>query len=144
MSAGLKGGCRDVERREGRMRRLGAKKILLNFSLFLLYYMSFVIQHYITLTAPYMPLHKSAEKRLRQSERRNARNRARKKEMKVLVKTMQKLIDTSADKAAVEVAYRSAVQKIDRLGVKNYIHPNKASRKKSQLTRLMNSYGKAE
>ncbi len=40
-----------------------------------------------------MPLHKSAEKRLRQSERRNARNRSRKKELKVLVKTMQKLID---------------------------------------------------
>lgn len=139
MSAGLKGGGRD--RVAGKP---CAKKILLNFSLFLLYYMPFVIQHYIILTAPYMPLHKSAEKRLRQSERRNARNRARKKEMKVLVKTMQKLIDTSADKAVVEVAYRSAVQKIDRLGVKNYIHPNKASRKKSQLTRLMNSYGKAE
>ncbi|NTW68338.1 MAG: 30S ribosomal protein S20 [Chlorobiaceae bacterium] len=91
-----------------------------------------------------MPLHKSAEKRLRQSERRNARNRARKKELKVLVKTMQKLIDTRADKAEVEVAYRSAVQKLDRLGVKNYIHANKASRKKSQLTRLLNSYGKAE
>ncbi len=91
-----------------------------------------------------MPLHKSSEKRLRQSEKRNARNRARKKEMKVLVKTMQKLIDTSADKAVVEVAYRSAVQKIDRLGVKNYIHANKASRKKSQLTRLLNSYVKAD
>ena len=91
-----------------------------------------------------MPLHKSAEKRLRQSERRNARNRARKKELKVLVKTMQKLIDTRADKAEVEVAYRSAVQKLDRLGVKSYIHPNKASRKKSQLTRLLSSYVKVE
>jgi small subunit ribosomal protein S20 len=67
-----------------------------------------------------MPLHKSAEKRLRQSERRNARNRSRKKELKVLVKNMQKLIDTSADKAVVDA--------------------NKASRKKSQLTRLLNSY----
>ena len=86
-----------------------------------------------------MPLHKSAEKRLRQSERRNARNRSRKKELKVLVK----LIDTSADKAVVEVAYRSAVQKLDRLGVKNYIHANKASRKKSQLTRLLNNYVQA-
>jgi len=87
-----------------------------------------------------MPLHKSAEKRLRQSERRNARNRERKKELKVLVKTMQKLIDTSVDKATVEVAYRAAVQKLDRLGVKSYIHTNKASRKKSQLTRLFNNY----
>jgi small subunit ribosomal protein S20 len=89
-----------------------------------------------------MPLHKSAEKRLRQSEKRNARNRARKKELKVLVKNMQKLIDIRADKSEVEVAYRSAVQKLDRLGVKNYIHANKASRKKSQLTRLLNSYTK--
>ncbi len=90
-----------------------------------------------------MPLHKSAEKRLRQSEKRNARNRARKKELKVLLKTVQKLVDTSADKAQVEVAYRAAVQKLDRLGVKNYIHFNKASRKKSQLTKLVNGYVKA-
>ncbi len=91
-----------------------------------------------------MPLHKSAEKRLRQSERKNARNRARKKELKVLLKNMQKLIDARADRNEVEAAYRSAVQKLDRLGVKRYIHPNKASRKKSQLTRLFNNYGKAE
>ncbi|ACD89414.1 MAG: 30S ribosomal protein S20 [Chlorobium limicola] len=91
-----------------------------------------------------MPLHKSAEKRLRQSERKNARNRARKKELKVLLKNMQKLIDARADKSEVEAAYRSAVQKLDRLGVKRYIHANKASRKKSQLTRLFNNYGKAE
>ncbi|MBM3162091.1 MAG: 30S ribosomal protein S20 [Chlorobi bacterium] len=91
-----------------------------------------------------MPLHKSAEKRLRQSERRNARNRARKKELKVVLKNMQKLIDSRADKSEVEAAYRSAVQKLDRLGVKRYIHANKASRKKAQLTRLLNSYGKAE
>jgi len=43
-----------------------------------------------------MPLHKSAEKRLRQSDRKNARNRARKKELKVLVKNMQKLVDAGA------------------------------------------------
>ncbi|MBN1279447.1 MAG: 30S ribosomal protein S20 [Chlorobium sp.] len=91
-----------------------------------------------------MPLHKSAEKRLRQSERRNARNRARKKELKVLLKNMQKLIDSRADKSAVEAAYRSAVQKLDRLGVKRYIHANKASRKKAQLTRLFNSYAQGE
>ena len=87
-----------------------------------------------------MPLHKSAEKRLRQSERRNARNRARKKELKVLVKTMQKLMEASAAKPEVETAYRSVVQKLDRLGVKRYIHANKASRKKSQITRQFNSY----
>ena len=53
---------------------------------------------------------------------------------------MHKLIDTSANKAVVEGAYRAVVQKLDRLGVKNYIHANKASRKKSQLTRILNSY----
>lgn len=61
----------------------------------------------------------------------------------MLLKTVQKLVDTSADKAQVEVAYRAAVQKLDRLGVKNYIHANKASRKKSQLTKLFNGYVKA-
>jgi small subunit ribosomal protein S20 len=87
-----------------------------------------------------MPLHKSAEKRLRQASRRNARNKARKKELKVLLKDMQKLIDANAQKSEVEAAYRSAVQKLDRLGVKRYIHANKASRKKAQLTRILNSY----
>lgn len=91
-----------------------------------------------------MPLHKSAEKRLRQSARRNARNRARKKDLKGLLKNMQKLIDARAEKSEVETAYRSAVQMLDRLGVKNYIHANKASRKKAQLTRILNNYGKAE
>ncbi|NTU93758.1 MAG: 30S ribosomal protein S20 [Chlorobiaceae bacterium] len=90
-----------------------------------------------------MPLHKSAEKRLRQASSRNARNKARKKELKVLLKGMQKLIDANAQKSEVEAAYRSAVQKLDRLGVKNYIHANKASRKKSQLTRIFNSYTQA-
>ena len=91
-----------------------------------------------------MPLHKSSEKRLRQSARRNERNRARKKELKVLLKNVQKLIDTNADKGEVEAAYRSAIQKLDRLGVKRYIHPNKASRKKSQLSRMLNKYMNAE
>ena len=91
-----------------------------------------------------MPLHKSAEKRLRQSARRNERNRARKKELKVLVKNVQKLVSSKADEADVQAAYRSAIQKLDRLGIKRYIHPNKASRKKSQLSRLLNKYMKAE
>ncbi|MCE1273151.1 MAG: 30S ribosomal protein S20, partial [Chlorobiales bacterium] len=57
-----------------------------------------------------MPLHKSAEKRLRQASRRNARNKARKKELKGRLKDMQKLIDANAQKNEVEAAYRSAVQ----------------------------------
>jgi small subunit ribosomal protein S20 len=90
-----------------------------------------------------MPLHKSAEKRLRQASRRNERNRARKKELKTLLKNMQKLIDAKAQKGEVEAAYRAAVQKLDRLGVKRYIHANKASRKKAQLTRILESYTQA-
>ncbi|NTU52481.1 MAG: 30S ribosomal protein S20 [Chlorobiaceae bacterium] len=90
-----------------------------------------------------MPLHKSAEKRLRQASRRNERNRARKKELKGLLKNMQKLIDTKAEKTEVEAAYKAAVQKLDRLGVKRYIHANKASRKKAQLTRILTNYTQA-
>ena len=56
---------------------------------------------------------------------------------------MQKLIDARAEKSEVEAAYRLAVQKLDRLGIKRYVHANKASRKKAQLTRLLNSYGSA-
>jgi len=121
----------------------------LNFCLLLLYYMPFLIEirvfvDSIPIKSYRLCLYTNPPKKTSAVRQKNARNRARKKELKVLVKNMQKLVDAGAPKPEVEVAYRSAVQKLDRLGIKNYIHANKASRKKSQLARILNEYGKAE
>ncbi|ACF13064.1 ribosomal protein S20 [Chloroherpeton thalassium ATCC 35110] len=91
-----------------------------------------------------MPQHKSAEKRVRQSKRRNARNRVHKAEMKKLVKTVKGLIEKSAEKEEVENAYRAAIQKLDRMAVKGYLHKNNASNKKSKLSKLVNRFSKGD
>lgn len=85
-----------------------------------------------------MPQHKSAEKRVRQSKRRNEHNRAQKSELKKLMKDVKKLVETKAKTEEVEKAYRAAVQKLDRMAVKRYIHRNNAANKKSALTRMVN------
>lgn len=85
-----------------------------------------------------MPQHKSSEKRVRQSKRRNAHNRAQKSEMKKLIKGLEKLVESKSKAEEIEKAYRAAVQKLDRMSVKRYIHKNNASNKKSRLTKMVN------
>ncbi len=82
-----------------------------------------------------MPQHKSAIKRLRQSEKRNEHNRARRSKMRTLVKKVK----STEDKELAEKYLKDAVSFIDRLSVKNVIHPNNAARKKSQLTSYVNN-----
>ncbi|NTV45910.1 MAG: 30S ribosomal protein S20, partial [Chlorobiales bacterium] len=40
--------------------------------------------------------------------------------------------------------YRAAVQKLDRMAVKRYIHKNNAANKKSALTRMVNKAAAAQ
>ena len=82
-----------------------------------------------------MPQHKSAVKRLRQNKKRRAHNNARRSKMRTLIK---KVMSTS-DKEQAEKHLKEAVSLIDRLAVKNVIHPNTAARKKSQLTTYVNN-----
>ncbi|MCC5940092.1 MAG: 30S ribosomal protein S20 [Balneolaceae bacterium] len=82
-----------------------------------------------------MPQHKSAIKRLRQSKKRNEHNRARRSKMRTLVKKVK----STDDKELAEKYLKDAVSLIDRLSVKNVIHPNNAARKKSQLTSYVNN-----
>ena len=77
-----------------------------------------------------MPVHKSAEKRLRQSQNANLRNRA----VKSQIKTVVKKVETSLD----EKDLKKAVSLLDKAGRKKVIHKNVASRVKSRLTRLVN------
>lgn len=82
-----------------------------------------------------MPQHKSAVKRLRQNKKRRAHNNSRRSKMRTLIK---KVMSTS-DKEQAEKNLKEAVSLIDRLAVKNVIHPNTAARKKSQLTTHVNN-----
>lgn len=81
-----------------------------------------------------MPQHQSAIKRLRQNKKRREHNKKRLSKMRTLIKKVQ----ASEDKEEAEELLKDAVSFIDRLAVKNLIHPNNAARKKSQLTNHVN------
>jgi len=74
-----------------------------------------------------LPTHKSAKKRLKTNEKTNVRNRA----IKSRIKTLVKKTEASSD----ETSLREVVSSLDQAARKGVIHPNKASRIKSRLTR---------
>jgi len=82
-----------------------------------------------------MPQHKSAEKRVRQSERRRIRNKVRRS----ILKTAITKVKTAPDKdtAAAELKHTASV--IDRMSQKGIIHKNKAANLKSKLSKRVNS-----
>jgi small subunit ribosomal protein S20 len=76
-----------------------------------------------------VPTHKSAEKRLKTSQKANVRNRAIKSRISSLVKQMEASPSDASLKEAV-----SFLDKASRTGA---IHPNKVARMKSRLTKLV-------
>ena len=81
---------------------------------------------------------KSASKRILVTQKAAARN----KSAKSLMKTNIKKFDAAAsagDREAVETTYRTAVKTVDRAATKGLIHKNKAARRKSALTKKLNS-----
>ena len=76
-----------------------------------------------------MPTHKSVEKRVRTNEKANIRNTA----IKSRIKTLVKKTEASSDEASL----KEVVSSLDKAARKGVIHPNKASRIKSRLTRLV-------
>jgi small subunit ribosomal protein S20 len=85
-----------------------------------------------------MPHTPSAKKSLRQTAIRRLRNRAAKKAIKIQVKKLtEPAKDATLDTLQVEL--KVAIRKLDKAAAKRVIHPNTAARKKSQLTRLLNS-----
>jgi small subunit ribosomal protein S20 len=82
-----------------------------------------------------MPQHKSAIKRLRQNEKRRAHNRSRRSKMRSLMKN----VFAATSQAEGEGLLKEAVAYLDRMAVKNLLHKNNAARKKSRLTRFINS-----
>jgi len=82
-----------------------------------------------------MANHKSAKKRIRTTARRRKVNQMSESKIKTSIK---KVLSTT-DKTEAEKLYKEAVAILDRSSVKGKLPKNNASRKKSALTRHLNS-----
>jgi len=85
-----------------------------------------------------MPHHKSAEKRLRQTEKRTVINRARLSRVRTFVKKVETAID-SGDKEAAQSAFQVAQPELHRATTKGVLHKNTVARKLSRLAARINS-----
>lgn len=87
-----------------------------------------------------MPNIKSAKKRVIVNGKNALKNQIVKNNLRTTVKAFFKTTETD-DKAAVDGAYRAAVKKIDQAVARGVMHKNTAARRKSLLTRKVNSLG---
>jgi small subunit ribosomal protein S20 len=85
-----------------------------------------------------MPHHKSAEKRLRQTEKRTVVNRSRMSRVRTFVKKVELAI-SSGDKAAAQSALQSAQPELHRATSKGVLHKNTVARKLSRLSARINA-----
>jgi small subunit ribosomal protein S20 len=79
-----------------------------------------------------MANHKSAEKRIRQTERRTAVNTARVSRLRTFVKKVETAI-ASGDKEAARAAFTAAQPELHRGVSKGVVHKNTVARKLSRL-----------
>jgi small subunit ribosomal protein S20 len=84
-----------------------------------------------------MPHHKSAEKRLRQTETRTVVNRSRMSRVRTFVKKVETAIETG-DKAAAQSAFQEAQPELHRATTKGVMHRNTVARKLSRLAARIN------
>lgn len=81
-----------------------------------------------------MPIIKSAQKKLRKDKKRTERNVETKKAYKASVKVITK---SAHDKKKIDAKKaQDAQSKIDKAAKKHLIHPNKAARLKSRVSKL--------
>jgi len=80
-----------------------------------------------------MANHKSAEKRIRQTERRTEVNRARVSRIRSFVKKVESAIE-AGDKTVAAEAFKSAQPEMMRGVTKGVLHQNTVSRKLSRLS----------
>jgi small subunit ribosomal protein S20 len=85
-----------------------------------------------------MPHHKSAEKRLRQTETRTIVNRSRMSRVRTFVKKVETAIETG-DKSAAETAFQVAQPELHRAITKGAMHRNTVARKLSRLAARINA-----
>ena len=85
-----------------------------------------------------MSHHKSAEKRLRQTEKRTIINRARLSRVRTFVKKVETAIETG-DRAAAQSAFQLAQPELHRATTKGVLHKNTVARKLSRLALRINA-----
>ena len=83
-----------------------------------------------------MPNRKSAKKRLKQNEERRDRNRSTRSAMRTQLRKVREAV-AAGELEKAEAEFRVAAKKLDRAGSDNLIHPNKAARTKSRLSKLI-------
>ncbi len=81
-----------------------------------------------------MPIIKSAQKKLRQDKGRTARNVVVKKAYRTAIKTVTQAVAAGKKVASENVS--TAHGKIDKAVKKHLLHPNKAARLKSRISKL--------
>ncbi len=89
-----------------------------------------------------MPQRRAAKKDLRKNAKRHERNLQLSRQLKTALKKFKKTLegkDAAKNKEALSLVYKI----FDKAASQNIIHPKKASRKKSQLAKLMNTPAKA-
>ena len=84
-----------------------------------------------------MPNHKSAEKRVRQTERRRLINRSNRARLRTSMKELRGLLDKGPSKDAADLLPKT-VSEIDKAVQKGVLHRNAAARHKSRLTARVN------
>ena len=80
-----------------------------------------------------MPNHKSAEKRMRQSERRRLINRSSRTKLRTSIKNLRSALKGS-DAKQFGTLLPQTVSEIDKAVQKGVLHRNAAARQKSRLT----------
>jgi len=85
-----------------------------------------------------MANHKSAEKRIRQTEKKTARNRIYRTRLKNIVKDVRTAV-TKKDSPAAEAALKAANQELHKFVSKGFLKKNSAARKVGRLAKLVNT-----
>ena len=88
-----------------------------------------------------MPNHKSAEKRVRQSEKRRAINRGHRTKVRTYIKRLRSALE-AGEKQTVTSILSETISVIDKSVQKGVLHANAAARYKSRLTSQANQVGK--
>lgn len=82
-----------------------------------------------------MPKSRTVLKRQRQTERRRVENKATRSELR----TRERRVRGATDAAVAQTELRELQKRLDQAAAKGTVHPNKAARKKSRLTKLTKS-----
>ena len=85
-----------------------------------------------------MANHKSAIKRIRQSDARREHNRIFRSRARTFVKKARTLIEQNREMDAAREATRLAIRDLDMAASRGTIHARNAARRKSRLMKLLN------